>query len=47
VAFRSGSLLPLTRFDFRARRVDGIDSIAAGHWTIEFRGRIFARLQRN
>src|SRR5512147_1261392 len=30
-----------------ARCVDGIDSVATGHWTIEFRGRIFARLQRN
>jgi hypothetical protein len=30
-----------------ARRVGGIDSIAEGHWTIEFRGSIFARLQRN
>jgi len=30
-----------------ARRVDGIDSIAEGHWTIDFRRSIFAHLQRN
>lgn len=43
---RSSSLLRLTRFDFRTPP-NGIDSIATGHWTIESRGRISARVQRN
>jgi hypothetical protein len=29
-----------------ARRFGGIDSIAEGHWTIDFRRSIFAHLQR-
>jgi len=31
----------------RTRRVGGIDSMAEGHWTVDFRHAMFAHLQGN